>query len=103
MNLKQIIHASVLGASRYDFDGNQGAKVFLQQAAKEDNPDTVGVDVMAIPAFYGVVENLRKHPLPGDFELEAEMRKVGGGKAGLFVTGLRPMGKAQPAQPANAK
>ncbi|MET0082680.1 MAG: hypothetical protein ABW079_06670 [Sedimenticola sp.] len=93
--MKQILNAEIIGAKRYDIDGNKMAAMFIiQEAAPTD--DVVGLEVMKISAPYGVVDQLKKHTLPGDFEIEADMKSASGGKIGLVATGIRPRNGSKP-------
>ena len=86
--MQNVIKAQVIGAKRYDIDGNKMASIFVMQKAEETD-DSVGFEVMKMSAPYDVVEHLKGKKLPGDYDVLVRMRAAGGGKMALIAEGIK--------------
>lgn len=86
--MQNVITAQIIGAKRYDIDGNKMASIFVMQQA-EQNDNTVGFEVMKLSAPYGVVDQLQKAKLPADYEILVRMKTAGGGKMSLVAEGIK--------------
>lgn len=88
--MQNTITAQIIGAKRYDIDGNKMASIFVMQQA-EQNDNTVGYEVMKVSAPYGVVDQLQKAKLPAEYEIMIKLKAAGGGKMAMVAEGIKPV------------
>lgn len=98
--MHQLLHATVIGAKRYTIDGQQSATLFVQQEIDGGNTDAVGLEVMKVSAPFNVVDILKKHQVPGEFEIEAVFKSLAGGRMGITAKAIKPLSSTakQPTQ-----
>ena len=99
MTAEATLH--IEGASRFDFDGIQGVKVFASQEADPNNTNVIGREVLEFSCGFDLFESMRSHGFPGDFQCLLEFGRASKGKAGTKIVGIRPA-KATPSTPAKA-
>jgi hypothetical protein len=82
---------NVLGASRYDFDGIRGTKVFVQQGSDPDNANVVGIEVIEYGGPLELFDALRGLSFPAEVRCELRMRRGARGKAAVQVISAVPV------------
>ena len=86
--MQNIIKAQVLGAKRYNIDGQQSASVYIMGESLHDHSQ-VGVLPMKIPCNYELVDSLDHKSLPCEGELSVTLSMGGGVKASMFVNDIK--------------
>ena len=97
--MEQIIHATVLGARRFDINGDKIGSMFISQPVPKDTPDYVGHEVMKVSCPFPMIDEIRFQNIPGDYQLRVKMKTAAGGKVGLEVLGLKPVDSAATGKP----
>lgn len=95
MTAEAVLH--IEGASRFDFDGIKGVKVFSSQEADPTNLNVIGREVLEFSCGFDLFESMRPYGLPGDFKCVLEFGRASKGKAGTKIVAIQPL-KA-PTQP----
>ncbi|WP_077528824.1 hypothetical protein [Vreelandella utahensis] len=74
--MKQTLTLTVLGARRFDIDGNKIGQIFTMEPADPDDADRIGHDVMKWGCDYDLVEKIEQYAdqLPCEFDAEALMK-----------------------------
>lgn len=94
MNASYTIKAEVLGLSRYAMDnGIKGANVFIVQDSAGKSENRLGREVMTAKADYEIFEDFRDYEelLPGEFELDMQMRPGAKASLTMYVAAVRPV------------
>jgi hypothetical protein len=101
-DFKEIVMAAtkmvfqVLGASRYNFDGVSGTKVFTQQDS-EGNDNVVGMEVVEYSGDLALFDHFRALPFPLEMSCEVRVTRGARGKAGLRILSASPVRPAKAA------
>ena len=92
--MKQQLTLTVIGARRFDIDGNKLGQVFTMEKADPDDEDRIGNDVMKWSCPYDLVQTIEKYAdeLPAEFDAEAMMKAGGGQKAQFKLLSLAKRG-----------
>jgi hypothetical protein len=83
----------VLGASRYNFDGISGTKVFTQQDS-EGNDNVVGMEVVEYGGDLALFDHFRGLHYPLEMNCEVQVTRGARGKAGLRIVSASPVRSA---------
>jgi len=83
-----FVEVSVLGMSRYQFDGNSGGKVFTHQNTDVTNLDVVGMEVIEYPCDYALLDLCRTFQFPAKCRLEFSVSRGSRGRAVMRVKGV---------------
>ena len=88
--MKQQLTLTVLGARRFDIDGNKIGQIFTMEKADPDDQDRIGHDVMKWSCDHDLVQQIEKYAddLPAEFDAEALMKAGGGQKAQFKLLNL---------------
>lgn len=88
--MKQQLTLTVLGARRFDIDGNKIGQIFTMEKADPDDRDRIGHDVMKWSCDHDLVQQIEKYAddLPAEFDAEALMKAGGGQKAQFKLLNL---------------
>jgi len=84
--MNSILKANVLGAKRYDINGNKMASLFLVQETDQSDENVVGHEVMKLSAPYNVIEQIKSSgvALPAAAEVTVQTKAGSGGKLQLI-------------------
>ncbi|WP_295720425.1 hypothetical protein [uncultured Halovibrio sp.] len=87
---KQQLTITVIGARRFDIDGNKIGQIFTMEPADPDDADRIGNDVMKWGCDHALVEKIEQYEseLPCEFDAEAMMKAGGGQKAQFKLLNL---------------
>ncbi len=102
MEMRATAKLNILGASRFDFDGIQGVKVFAQKDSDPTNLNVIGIEVVEFSADFGLFESLRGYGFPMEFNCDLQFGRASKGKAGAKIVALQPVRGAAPSTPAKA-
>ncbi len=91
--MQNVITAQVLGGRRFDIEGNKMASLFVAQASKEGDENNIGLEVMKIGCPYALFDTIKPGSLPGEFELQVNIKPGAGGKIAMEAIALRPVTK----------
>ncbi|WP_077529393.1 hypothetical protein [Vreelandella utahensis] len=88
--MKQQLTITVLGARRFDIDGNKIGQIFTMETADPDDKDRIGHDVMKWGCDHALVEKVEQYEseLPCEFDAEALMKAGTGQKAQFKLLSL---------------
>ncbi len=89
--MENVMQATVIGARRFDIDGNKIGTMFISQPVDEAENDYVGHEVMKVSCPFNLIDEIRFQKLPGDFTMRVKMKTATGGKVGLAVLGLEAL------------
>lgn len=92
--MENVITAQVLGAKRYDIEGNKMGTLYVAQPTADTSGDTLGLEIMKVSCPYVLLDTIKHEPLPGQYEIKVNMKAAGGGKLALEATAVRAV-KAQ--------
>ena len=89
----------IIGATRYDIDGNKGGSLWAYSPAEADDDNRVGNEVMKIACDWKHIDQLRNHAdkLPTPFIVKAQMKAGAGGKVTFKALELKPQEARKPA------
>ena len=90
-SVSSFVEATVLGMSRYQFDGNSGGKVFTHQPSDMSNPDVVGFEIVEYPCEFGLLDQCRTLQFPAKCRLEFSVSRGSRGRAVMRVQGVSPI------------
>lgn len=97
--MNQKIQGHILGAKRYNIDGQKSASLYLMGDVLNGENEK-GALPMKLPCDFDLLEMLDEKHLPGDYELEVKLSMGGGVKAAMHVVSVKP--SRAPVQPAKA-
>jgi len=103
MEMKGQMQLSVLGVSRYEFEGMRGAKVFAQKSADPANVNVVGIEVIEFGCDFDIFEGFRGGSFPALFDCEVDFGRGARGKAAARVLSARPIKAGQAGKPEAGK
>lgn len=102
MSMENQLNLMIIGATRYDIDGNKGGSLFAYGPADPNDENRVGNEVMKIACDWKHIDQLRNHAdqLPAPFVVKAQMKAGAQGKVTFKALELRPQEptKQRPAQ-----
>lgn len=101
MEMRATANLNILGASRFDFDGIQGVKVFAQKDSDPTNLNVIGIEVVEFSADFALFESMRGYGFPMEFKCDLVFGRASKGKAGTKIVALQPLKATSPA-PAKA-
>jgi hypothetical protein len=87
MNTKMMF--VVLGASRYNFEGISGTKVYTQQDS--DGENSVGLEVVEYGGDLSLFDHFRGLNYPLEMACEVRIVRAAKGKAGLRIISASPV------------
>jgi hypothetical protein len=79
----------VLGASRYDFDGISGTKIFTHQDSDSEN--SVGMEVVEYSGDLALFDHFRGLSFPLEMICEVKVTRGARGRAGLRILSASPV------------
>lgn len=85
-----IIETQIIGAKRFESDGNKTGQLLITEAVDQQDPDTLGLVPMKISCPYDMVNVLRDKKLPDTYQIVCDL-KLQSGKAGLYAKEIRPL------------
>lgn len=90
--MENYLNLMIIGATRYDIDGNKGGSLWAYSPAEADDDNRVGNEVMKIACDYKHIDQLRNHAdrLPAMFTVKAQMKAGQGGKITFKALELKP-------------
>ncbi|MGQ7275473.1 hypothetical protein [Marinobacter sp. V034] len=90
--MENYLNLMIIGATRYDIDGNRGGSVWAYSPADANEEHRVGNEVMKIACDYKHIDQLRNHAdkLPAMFVVKAQMKAGAGGKVTFKALELKP-------------
>lgn len=100
MEMLATANLNILGASRFEFDGIRGVKVFAQKDADTANLNVIGIEVVEFSAEFDLFESLRGYSFPMEFKCSVAFGRASKGKAGAKIISATPL--KVPAAPAPA-
>lgn len=105
MSITNSISAVVIGAQRYDIEGNKMGKIILQHRPEFDNPDQIGFETMDLSCEYEFLDKLRKFDkdLPLEMQIQTIFRRGPRGKMGMFCIDAQPVKNMTPSSAASDK
>jgi hypothetical protein len=83
---------NVLGASRYNFDGISGVKVFTHQ--ESDGENSVGMEVVEYGGDLALFDHFRGLNYPLEMSCEIKITRGARGRAGLRILSASPVRSA---------
>lgn len=98
IEMRATSRLNVLGASRYEFEGIRGMKVYAQKDSDAENLNVVGIEVVEFGADFDLFEEVRGYGFPMEFDCDLTFGRGARGKSAARITKFRPVGK--PAAPA---
>lgn len=96
--MNNVITAQVLGGRRFDIEGNKMASLFVAQPSKEGDENNIGLEVMKISCPYALFDTIKPGTLPGEFELQVNIKPGAGGKISMEAIAIRPLVRTSPQQ-----
>lgn len=95
--MENYLNLMIIGATRYDIDGNKGGSLWAYAPADPDDENRVGNEVMKIACDYKHIDQLRNHAdkLPAPFVVKAQMKAGAGGKITFKALELKPQEPAK--------
>lgn len=96
MEMTAVAKLNVLGASRFDFDGISGIKVFAQKDADPKNLNVAGIEVVEFGGPVEVFEQFRGFHYPQEFNCRVEMGRGARGKAAMRILDATPVKAVAP-------
>ena len=95
--MENYLNLMIIGATRYDIDGNRGGSLWAYSPAEADDENRVGNEVMKIACDYKHIDQLRNHAnrLPAMFTVKAQMKAGAQGKVTLKALELKPQEPAK--------
>ena len=90
--MENHLNLMIIGATRYDIDGNKGGSLWAYAPAEADDDNRVGNEVMKIACDWKHIDQLRNHAgsLPAMFVVKAQMKAGAGGKITFKALELKP-------------
>jgi len=90
--MENYLNLMIIGATRYDIDGNKGGSLWAYAPAEASDENRVGNEVMKIACDYKHIDQLRNHAdkLPAAFVVKAQMKAGAGGKITFKALELKP-------------
>lgn len=86
MDLIGTMVLNIEGVSRYEFDGNRGAKVYAKKTADKENLNVIGNEIVEFSCDFDIFEGFRQvKDWPSVFRCEVEMNRGAKGKASARV------------------
>jgi len=82
---------NIEGASRFDFDGIQGVKVFASQVADPHNLNVIGREIIEFSCDFALFESMRGYGFPMEFKCDLEFGRASKGKAGTKIVSVQPV------------
>ncbi|MCG8517322.1 hypothetical protein [Marinobacter sp. CA1] len=95
--MENYLNLMIIGATRYDIDGNRGGSLWAYSPAEADDENRVGNEVMKIACDYKHIDQLRNHAnrLPAMFTVKAQMKAGAQGKVTFKALELKPQEPAK--------
>ncbi len=91
--MQNVITAQVLGGRRFDINGTKMASLFVAQASNPDDDNMIGLEVMKVACPFALFDTIKRDQLPGEFEIQVNLKTGAGGKMGMEALALRPVSK----------
>jgi hypothetical protein len=90
--MENYLNLMIIGATRYDIDGNRGGSLWAYSPAEADDDNRVGNEVMKIACDWKHIDQLRNHAgnLPSMFTVKAQMKAGQGGKITFKALDMKP-------------
>ena len=82
--------ANVLGATRYEVDGNRGGTLWVANRPESPSADLAGLEVSKMACPYEIIEQLKKESFPCTLSLLCEVRKGPNLTTKLTVSSFKP-------------
>lgn len=91
MEMRATANLNILGASRFEFDGIRGVKVFAQKDSDPTNLNVIGIEVVEFSAEFDLFESLRGYSFPMEFKCDISFGRASKGKAGAKILTAIPL------------
>lgn len=91
MEMRATATLNILGASRFEFDGIRGVKVFAQKDSDTTNLNVIGIEVVEFSAEFDLFESLRGYTFPMEFKCDITFGRASKGKAGAKILSATPL------------
>jgi hypothetical protein len=102
MDMQGQMQLTILGVSRYDFEGIRGAKVYAEKVADPTNLNVIGKEVIEFGCDFGIFEGFRntQGAWPQLFDCVVEFGRGARGKASARIMSAKHLKAAPPASKA---
>lgn len=91
--MQNVINAQVLGGKRFDINGTKMASLYVAQPSSDTEGNTIGLEVMKVSCPYALFDTIKASELPGQYEVQVNLKSGAGGKITMEALSLRFVGK----------